>query len=150
MTNHHKFRRPTLTKLGISLVELLVVVTIISVLAAIGYPNYITFKRETRRNEAKTKLIEMQSNIQRYLLSTNTTSLTTAKLATLYPTLPITTANGYYSINVAIANPNYTITATSAGTEAQDPLCATITIDNQGNKTAARTLPTPAAVTGCW
>ncbi len=146
------------TTVGMSLLELLIVLTIISIIASIGYPNYITFKLETRRAEAKSTLVNMQSNIQRYLMETNVAGLTAGNLSTLYNTLPICIANNAvqncalnthdYSINVTVTTPTYTITATTNGTQATDLMCKTMTIDNYGNTSSKNSSNTSS--TGCW
>ena len=48
--------RRTRTQQGFTLIELTVVITIISVLAAIAVPNFIKFISKTRQTEAKTML----------------------------------------------------------------------------------------------
>jgi type IV pilus assembly protein PilE len=134
------------TAIGMSLLELLVTLTIIALLAGIGYPNYVKFKLETKREDAKITLVDMQSTIQRYLFMLNVSQLEAAHLATL--DLPTTSRQGYYNIAVTIAAPNYSITATATGEQLKDLNCKTLTLDNLGVKTSTNSAN--AASTGCW
>lgn len=148
----------TRTTAGVTLIELLVTLTVLAILTAIGYPNYIKFKLETNRAEATTTLIDMHSGIQNYLIATNSATLLNSNLNSLYssslPTTPIPTKpNGYYNITVPITTatpPSYTITATtvSSSIQANDTNCAKLMIDNNGVKTSKNSSAVASA--GCW
>lgn len=46
---------------GFTLIELMIVIAIIAVLAAIGFPGYKDYMHKTRRSDAKTALLELQT-----------------------------------------------------------------------------------------
>jgi len=56
---------------GITLLELMVVVLIIGLLAAVAYPNYREFAARAKRNEAKAMLLEVATNQERFYLQNN-------------------------------------------------------------------------------
>lgn len=128
---------------GITLIELMIVVVIVSILAAIAFPNYQEFSARAKRNEARAALLRLATNQERFYLNNNTftqdlTSLGFAETPTW------TTETGYYSITVTAADAtNFTATATylQGGNEANK--CVSFTIDGRG-------LRTSAPETNCW
>jgi type IV pilus assembly protein PilE len=135
------------TTLGVTLLELLMVITIIAILSAIGYPNYLKFKYETRRVDAQAMVLHIHSTLQNYLVSNNSTAIQSGDLSFLF-SLPIASKNGYYSVNVALSSPNYTITATATGDQLNDLNCRNIIMNNNGNKSSLNS--SGSASTGCW
>ena len=122
---------------GITLIELMIVVVIVSILAAVAYPNYQEFTARAKRNEARAALLRLATNQERFYLNNNTFTqdLTALGFATT-PTWD--TQTGYYTIQVTAANAsNFTATATyqQGGTEANK--CLTFTIDGRGSKTSS-------------
>ena len=52
--------------LGFTLIEVMIVVAIIGILAAIGYPSYQNQVQKTRRADAKAALMELAQGAERY------------------------------------------------------------------------------------
>ena len=128
---------------GVTLIELMIVVVVISILAAVAYPNYQEFTARAKRNEARAALLRLATNQERFYLNNNTFTQDLTALG--FGTTPTAdTETGYYRIQVTAANAsNFTATATylQGGSEASK--CLTYTIDGRGSKTSG-------PETDCW
>ena len=128
------WRRPN----GFTLIELMIVVAIIGILAAVAYPSYTSHLRKSRRAEAQQALMDIAARQQQILLDSRAYASSLADTrATLTPTV-----TAYYRIELSTGTdsaPSFTVTATPLGTQAQDS-CGTLTL-NEAN------LRQP---TGCW
>jgi type IV pilus assembly protein PilE len=128
---------------GITLIELMIVVVVIGILAAIAYPNYQEFSARAKRNEARSALLALATNQERFYLNNNTDPQDLTALG--FSTTPTATPEtGYYTIQVTAADAsNFTATATylHGGNEATK--CTTFTIDGRGAKTSG-------PETNCW
>ncbi len=133
---------------GVTLLELMAVVMVIGVLGVIALPSYRQYVMRAQRTEAKTELLRLQTNQERFYLA-NRTYGATANLAALgFPTGK--TVNGTYALTIAGADATtYTATATPvAGARidmTQDAMCTSLTVTAQGVKTATGSNPT-----ACW
>ncbi len=127
---------------GITLLELMIVVVIVGILAAIAYPNYRDFSDRARRNEAKSLLMEVAVNQERFYLQ-NSRYGTLTELG--YAGNTITSDSGAYTVTIAPPPDavNFTAVATYqlGGNEAGK--CETFDIDGRGSKTSG---PEP----DCW
>lgn len=135
---------------GFTLIELMIVVAIVGILAAIAYPNYQEHVRKTRRADAQTALMELSQFMERNYTA-NGKYLTAANEA---PNLPFTeapkdSATKYYDLRfpagTAPTATAYTLEAVPKGAMANDA-CGTLTLTNTGAKSqaAGQTLAT------CW
>ena len=52
---------------GVTLMELMIVVVVIGILTAIAFPNYQEFTARAKRTEAKSILLEIAANQERFL-----------------------------------------------------------------------------------
>ncbi len=128
---------------GVTLLELMIVLVIISILAAIAYPNYREYIIRAKRTEAKAALLQIATQQERFYLQNN--SFTQDLLVLGFATTPnFTTDSESYVINVGAADASdFTATATFqlGGDEAGK--CLTFQIDGRGAKTSAPD-------TDCW
>lgn len=120
---------------GFTLIEIMVVVTIIGILAAIAWPSYQSQLRKGRRAEAQSFMMELSNKEQQYLLDARQYALDPGAITTLNSAAPSDLANFYTFTVVQGASavpPTYLITATAIGQQQPD---GDLTIDNTGQKT---------------
>ena len=136
-------------QLGFTLIEILMVVAILGILAAIAIPSYNASRIRSGRAEAKGELMQVASDLERYFSSFNTYIDDATPLNT--PTVADrdrTTQNGLYVIDVdpggSGIGTSFIATATPQGDQTADS-CTTLTITNTGVRGA-----TGDTVEECW
>ena len=132
-----------------TLVELLTVMVIIAILAAIAYPSYRSFVIRSQRTDARVALLQVQAAEEKFMLKNNFytgdgTSADGLGLSNL-------SQNGLYEIRID-PDPTYqngyiakAIPVAGKGQD-QDSNCGTLTINSAGTKGSTVT-PTPPE---CW
>jgi type IV pilus assembly protein PilE len=127
---------------GFSLVELLIVIVIVGILAAIALPGYQNSVRKTRRSDAKAALLETAQRLERCLTQYGTYDDGNCAVA------GGTSPEGYYTIAVQRTATTYTVSATPAGAQAKDTHCAVLALNNLGARSASDADGNPAPA--CW
>ena len=89
---------------GFTLIEMMVVVAVLAIVAAIAYPSYQEHLRKGRRAAAQTFLVETASRQQQYLLDARSYAVGTGALAALNLTVPAE-VSPYYTVSVEPAAP---------------------------------------------
>jgi type IV pilus assembly protein PilE len=126
---------------GFTLIELMIVVAIIAILTAIAYPAYNKYVLRSRRSDAYAALNQGQTVMERCYAQYFSYAPTTATC----PAVPTTSPEGYYSVVASkVTATTYTLTATAVGAQAADTGCATLSLDQAGNKTST------GGSTKCW
>lgn len=137
---------------GMTLIELLIVVVVISVLLSIAVPSYRQYVLRSHRVEAKSALLNLAAAQEKFYLQ-NDTYATNAQLDDAPPDglgLAATTENGWYTITIADgANATgFSATAEAKGAQEKDDDCATLTINQLGVKDATNSDGEKSTV--CW
>lgn len=135
-----KIRSPR-QQTGFTLIELMIVVSIVGILAAIVYPSYIDSLRKSRRTDGKDAMLRVQLEEEKYRANNPTYTSTLSDL-----NLTSATEAGYYTISLTAASTTgYTVraTAVAGGAQASDTACTPLQIA----VTAAGEVKTP---TVCW
>ncbi|MCJ8161090.1 type IV pilin protein [Acinetobacter zhairhuonensis] len=128
------------SSLGFTLIELMIVVAIIAIFAAIAIPSYSRYIVASHRTEAQAAML----TLAQFLESKYNASFSYPAVADI-PTALKSPANvtTYYTFSINVANSSQTYTITATPTNAQsDSLCGTLTLKEDGAKT-----PTTS---GCW
>jgi type IV pilus assembly protein PilE len=111
---------------GMTLIELMIVVAIIGIIAAIAVPSYQNQIMSSRRGDGMTQLLKLQMQQESYRLENNSYA-TTAQL-----NLPV---NDYYTFtSSAVTATAYTLTATAKSSQTADSGCTSINLDQSFNK----------------
>jgi len=132
---------------GVTLIELMIVIVVVGILAAIAVPSYRNYVVRAQRTDAMSALLRVAAAQEKFYLQNNTYAAT-ALLDDAPPAgLGINgTENGWYTLAVTSTDltRDFTVTATpvSGGVQAADTHCASFSLTSTGQKSATNT--------DCW
>jgi type IV pilus assembly protein PilE len=127
---------------GFTLIEVMIVVVIVAILAAVAVPSYQDSVRKTRRADAKEALTRIAAAQERYFFTNNSYgTLFNLGLVPDVGTLIVGSTEGHYNIALVggltcAGSPCFRITATATGAQASDTRCASLSLNHIGQKTA--------------
>jgi type IV pilus assembly protein PilE len=149
-------KKPITRSQGFTLLELMIVVIIISLLAALAIPSYFSYVQRTRRSDGQSALLNATQAEEKFFYRCNRYGSLQEIYGSSTPTCTSAAAVGtaidspqlFYSITLtSIAggtNPNYVLQAAPQGRQANDP-CGNLTLTSTGVKTSVG----PATLR-CW
>jgi type IV pilus assembly protein PilE len=136
--------QPSQSLRGVTLIELMIVVAVVGILAAVAYPSYQNHVVKSFRASAKACVMEHAQFMERFY----TTNLTYVGANPALGCRVDGNLNQRYQIAVNnLGAATYTVAATPIGTQlARDTLCGTLTLNQAGTRTVSGT----GAVANCW
>jgi len=134
---------------GVTLIEVMIVVVIVGILAAVALPGYRQYTIRAQRTEAKTALLQLATNQARFYLQNNTYTNNLAALG--FPggksdqgvyTLAVPVANAVTFQAAAVPTPGGGVNGVDMTIDGE---CALFTINAQGVRAA-----NPDPTNRCW
>ena len=119
---------------GFTLLELMIVVMVVAILAAIAIPNYGRYAYRARRADAQNLLQHIATSQERYYSTYNKYTDDLTQFG--YPASGAESEHGYYIVTMALTGTDgqgYTATATPQGAQTGDA-CNRLSFSNTGAK----------------
>ncbi|MFK8053553.1 MAG: type IV pilin protein [Woeseiaceae bacterium] len=132
-------KQSSIRQAGISLIELLTVVTIVSILSAIVIPSYQESVRKAHRADGQAVILELAQFMERFYTENGRydqdragTVITTVLTGSALLRAPISGGVVYYNLSLSnIGERTFTITAAPAGAQTGDK-CGSLTLTQAG------------------
>ncbi|OIR03328.1 fimbrial protein precursor [mine drainage metagenome] len=137
---------------GFTLIELMIVVVIAGIIAAIAYPSYLQYVTKSNRSAAESYMLSVANKEEQFMLdmrqyfSVTSSACSNILTGTSLGITPSSNVSQNYSVDICANNTatpyTYTITATPIGSQqTNDTKCGVLTLAQDGTK---------GTVTACW
>jgi type IV pilus assembly protein PilE len=135
---------------GFTLVELMIVIVIVAILAAIAIPGYTSQILKSRRTEARNALLDAAAREERFYATNNYYTVTGTDLG-YGAALPVNVGSSYYTLSATCTIVNtqctdYALTATAINTQQKDSACTALMLNSVGVQNSTGT----ATAATCW
>lgn len=131
------------TQSGITLIELLIVIIIVGILAAVAVPSYRQYVVRSQRADATSALLSLATAQEKFYLQCNTYATDIAAdndCAAGEVAFSDTSEQGWYDLSISAANAtDFTVRATpaSGGAQENDSACTWFQVTGTGVRTAS-------------
>lgn len=132
---------------GFTLIEVMIVLAIVAILAAVAFPSYQETMIKNRRADGKIALTEAAARLERFFTENNNYGNTIDNIGGIGGKL--VSPEAYYSVSLANPCGNtscYTLTAARQGVQLKDTKCGDLTLTHIGSRGETGTLD----VDDCW
>lgn len=127
---------------GFSMIELMIVLVIIAILAAIALPSYRKYVLRGHRTDATRALQDLSSREENYYFSNNAYTNSLAAL-----NASANTQSNDYALSIPSASStDYTVQAQAEGAQTQDAECTQFSLSRSGVQTSQGS----GVATTCW
>jgi len=128
---------------GFTLIELMIVIAIIGILAAVGYPAYTSSVKKGNRADAIDSLLSLAGRMEEYYINNDSYAGATINAAGTGTVGSNKTSDDLYTLSITSATAfAYSLTATPKTADAE---CSTLTLNSLGQKSATGT-----SAASCW
>lgn len=136
---------------GFTLMEMMAVIVIVGILAAVSYPSYQNQVRKSRRSDARNLLLDAANREEQHILDRGRYTVSMTDLG--FAADPAESENGYYSVSADVGGCGdirscHELTATAQGAQTEDAACREFTVDSTGARSARSADGVPNE--NCW
>ena len=132
---------------GVTLIELMVVILVLSIIVSIAVPSYRNYIRRAQRSDATAELLRVRTVQEKFFLQNNFYA-DQAQLAALGLIGP--SEHGHFLIDLPnVTKTSYTARAIATGGQTEDAPCRTFTVNEQGVRAATTSGGVDNTAT-CW
>ncbi len=123
---------------GFTLIELMIVVAIIGIIAAVAYPSYMDQVTSARRADGQGVLVSLSNAMERYYVQNNTFVGAAVGAGGIFPNqAPLDGGTAYYNLSIFAATANtYTIRAIPTGVQTGDGCLEILSIGTRNQHSA--------------
>lgn len=132
---------------GFTLIELMIVVAIVAILAAVAYPLYQNYLLRAHRTAAMTTLLHIAGQEERYYSTHNAYAASLTGLGYAATGIKVPNGTAYYHVTLATSTTGYSLTATPIGSQDRDAQCQAFKLNDLGAKSIQGGTK---SATQCW
>lgn len=136
---------------GFTLIELMIVVAVLGVLAAIAIPSYQNYRVKVNRTDMRTEMLQVAQNLQRYQVANKTFADAKANLGFVSDKKFPATGTALYDVTLDVAadNRSWTLTATPIASAMQKG-DGNLVLNSKGEKCWTKRNCTTANSSSSW